>query len=67
VLILLSDGELNYPDQADPQAQNPLKPRQAAQLAANLGIPIYVIDTGGESAPGAQPDEKQTTCRRARD
>jgi Ca-activated chloride channel family protein len=56
VLILLSDGELNYPDQIDPE-RKPLKPRQSAQLAANLKIPIYVIDTGGELPPGAAPDE----------
>ncbi len=56
VLILLSDGELNYPDQIDPE-RKPLKPRQSAQLAANLNIPIYVIDTGGELPPGTMPDE----------
>ncbi len=57
VLILLSDGELNYPDQLDPKAK-PLKPRQAANLAGNLGIPIYVIDTGGDPAD-AKPEEKK--------
>jgi len=40
VIILLSDGEHNVPPPA-------LKPRQAAQLAANLHIPIYAIDAGG--------------------
>jgi Ca-activated chloride channel family protein len=40
VMILLSDGEHNVPPPA-------LTPRQAAQLAANQGIPIYVIDAGG--------------------
>jgi Ca-activated chloride channel homolog len=43
VLILLSDGEHNVPPPA-------LKPRQAAQLAANLRVPVYAVDTGGESA-----------------
>jgi Ca-activated chloride channel family protein len=33
-----------------------MKPREAAQLAANLGIRIYTIDTGGEPPPGASPD-----------
>ena len=33
-----------------------MKPREAAQLAANLGIRIYTIDTGGEPPPGAPPD-----------
>lgn len=47
VLILISDGELEYPDK-EAIERKPLKPRQAAQLAANLGIPIYVIDAGGE-------------------
>jgi len=49
VIILLSDGEHNVPPPA-------LKPRQAAQLAANLHIPIYAIDAGGE--PKA-PDEEE--------
>src|SRR5262245_59044750 len=40
-MILLSDGEHNVPPPA-------LKPRQAAQLAANLRIPIYVIDAAGD-------------------
>jgi Ca-activated chloride channel family protein len=46
VLILLSDGEHNY---LAPRSE--WTPRQAAQIAANLGIPIYAIDSGGE--PGA--------------
>ncbi len=50
VMILLSDGELTYPDSID-ESRKPLKPRQAAQLAANLKIPIYVIDTGGTVTP----------------
>ena len=39
VLILLSDGEHNVPLPA-------LTPRQAGQLAANLGVPVYTIDAG---------------------
>jgi Ca-activated chloride channel family protein len=46
VLVLLSDGEHNI-DLRD-EGRQPLKPRQAASLAANLGIPIYTIDAGGE-------------------
>ena len=61
VMILISDGELNYPDQLDPN-RKPLKPRQAAQLAANLGVPIYVIDTGG-TVP--EQDRKQRDEARA--
>jgi Ca-activated chloride channel family protein len=41
VLILLTDGEHNVPPPA-------LKPRQAAQLAGNLGVPIYVLDAGSD-------------------
>ncbi len=39
VMILLSDGEHNVPPPA-------LTPRQAAQLAANLGVTIHAIDAG---------------------
>jgi len=48
VMILLSDGEHNF-DLEEPR--KPLKPRQAAQLAAQRGITIYAIDTGGEPTP----------------
>jgi Ca-activated chloride channel homolog len=44
VLILLTDGEHNF-DRDDPD-RKPLRPLQAAQLAANLQIPIHTIDTG---------------------
>jgi len=56
VLILLSDGEHNV-DRDD--ENKPLKPRQAAQLAATLGIPIYAIDIGGDPAEGATEVERQ--------
>ncbi|MCS6851386.1 MAG: VWA domain-containing protein [Gemmataceae bacterium] len=49
VLVLLSDGEHNVPRPASGWT-----PRQAAQIAANLGVPIYTIDAGGpadESSP----------------
>jgi Ca-activated chloride channel homolog len=50
VMLLLTDGEHNVPPPA-------LKPRQAAQIAARLGVPIYTIDAGGESAGEAtSPD-----------
>jgi Ca-activated chloride channel family protein len=42
VIVLLSDGEHNVPPPA-------LTPRQAAQLSANKGIPIYTIDAGGDT------------------
>jgi Ca-activated chloride channel family protein len=34
-----------------------LTPRQAAQIAANRGIPIYTIDAGGPAAPDARPED----------
>jgi len=56
VLVFLTDGESNVPDK--------LKPRQAAQLAANLSVPIYAID-----ASPAQPKDKDEAAEaeRARD
>lgn len=50
-ILFLTDGDSNVPEPA-------LKPRQAAQLAANLKIPIYAIDAlsdaeAGEDAPKA--------------
>ncbi|MGH9677249.1 MAG: VWA domain-containing protein, partial [Candidatus Acidiferrum sp.] len=50
VLVLLTDGEHNV---ASPQSD--WKPRQAASLAASLGIPIYTIDTGGDTSPNMEP------------
>jgi len=44
IIVLLSDGEHNVPPPA-------LKPRQAAQLAAALHVPIYAIDAGGTLPP----------------
>ena len=51
-MILLSDGEHNVPPPA-------LTPRQAAQLAANQGIPIYTIDAGGVSGTPEGAEAKQ--------
>jgi Ca-activated chloride channel family protein len=56
VLILLSDGEHNVDRQGD---DAPLRPRQAAQLAANLGIRVYTIDAGGLPPPDAKPEERE--------
>jgi Ca-activated chloride channel family protein len=53
VLVLLSDGEHNISKEG---ARDPLKPKQAAQLAANLGIKVYTIDAGGDPPPGAAPE-----------
>lgn len=54
-VILLSDGESNF-DRVEKEG-SPLKPRQAAQLAANMNIRIYTIDTGGDPPAGAKKDE----------
>lgn len=50
VMVLLSDGEHNV---AEPRSG--FTPRQAAQIAGSLGIPIYTIDAGSDS--GASPLE----------
>jgi Ca-activated chloride channel family protein len=51
VLIFLTDGENNVPPPA-------LKPREAAQLAGNLDIPIYAIGAGPEFVP---PDKSESS------
>ncbi|MFO0798701.1 MAG: VWA domain-containing protein [Gemmataceae bacterium] len=53
VLVLLSDGEHNVSKEGD---RNPLTPRQAAQLAANLQVKVYTIDAGGTPPPAAAPE-----------
>jgi Ca-activated chloride channel family protein len=50
VLVLLTDGEHNVP-----QPRSDWTPRQAAQVAVSLGVPIYAIDAGGNPAPGREP------------
>jgi Ca-activated chloride channel homolog len=52
VLVLLSDGEHNVPGPS-------LTPRQAGQLAANRGVPIYAIDAGPPPAADATTEEAQ--------
>ena len=53
VLIVLSDGEHNIFKEGP---SDPLKPKQAAQLAANLGIRVYTIDAGGEPSAAMAPE-----------
>jgi Ca-activated chloride channel family protein len=48
VIVLLSDGEHNVPPPA-------LTPRRAAQLAANLKVPVYTIDVAGEADGDEEP------------
>lgn len=62
VLILLSDGEHNIMKEDTPGAKRAgidrtMKPREAAQLAYNLGIRVYTIDAGGDPPAGAKPEE----------
>jgi Ca-activated chloride channel family protein len=57
VLVLLTDGEHNVPPPA-------LTPRQAAQLAGNLGVPIHVIDAGPD--PEALPPTETTSIENRR-
>lgn len=61
VLILLSDGEHNVFKEDVPNAKRPgidrtMKPREAAQLAANLGVRVYTIDTASDLPSGAPPN-----------
>jgi Ca-activated chloride channel family protein len=49
VVVFLTDGESNVPEK--------LKPRQAAQLAANLGVPIYAIDASPTPKNAEEADE----------
>lgn len=55
VLILLSDGEHN----ATGGPEGPFTPVQAAQLAANLGVPVYTIECGGDPKADATDDQRQ--------
>lgn len=54
VIVFLTDGESNVPDK--------LRPRQSAQLAANLGVPIYAID----ASPEPKTPEETAEVERAR-
>src|SRR5262245_36618716 len=55
VLVLLTDGEHNVPEPA-------LKPRQAAQLAGNMGIPIYAIDAGSDLPADDRPGANEASA-----
>jgi Ca-activated chloride channel family protein len=54
VMVLLSDGEHNVP-----HPSSGFTPRQAAQVAANLGVRIYTIDAGSDRPAG--PDREKTS------
>jgi Ca-activated chloride channel family protein len=57
VLVLLSDGEHNVPH---PSSQ--FSPRQAAQLAARLGVKVHAIDAGSDVSPGREPGAPDDTA-----
>jgi Ca-activated chloride channel family protein len=65
VLVLLSDGEHNV----SPPPSG-LTPRQAAQVAGNLGVHVYCIDAGGDGSsvlePGARADTLANRAEGAR-
>lgn len=56
VMIFLSDGESNVPPPA-------LQPRQAAQLARNLSVPIYAIDAARPEEPNAPAVQAQENLK----
>jgi len=60
VMILLSDGQ-HVQSKDGPDAG--LWPRQAAQLAANLGYKIYTIDAGPDPDPTSPPDDERRQGR----
>lgn len=55
-IILISDGEHNVPVELDKEA---LKPRQAAQLAAAMGVRVHTIFLSGSSSDPARQAEQQ--------
>ncbi|HTU90997.1 MAG TPA: VWA domain-containing protein [Gemmataceae bacterium] len=60
VLVLLSDGEHNVP-----HPQSGWTPRQAAQVANGLHVPIYSIDAGGPGASTKEPASKEESVEHA--
>ncbi len=58
IVILLTDGEQTVVDNQS------LKPRQAAQLAGNLGVPVYTIDAGSDRPPTAAALEPTSAADR---
>jgi len=60
VLILLSDGQHVQSKEGKDAG---LWPKQAAQLAANLGYKIYTIDAGPEPDPASPADDERRQGR----
>jgi len=55
LIVFLTDGESNVP--------RGLRPRQAAQLAASLNVPVYALD----AAPDPEPDQDAGDAAKARE
>ncbi len=58
VLVLLTDGEHNVPN---PRSE--WTPRQAAQVAASLDVPIYTIDAGGSGTGSEEGEDRSPEVR----
>jgi Ca-activated chloride channel homolog len=58
VLVLLTDGEHNVPN---PRSE--WTPRQAAQIAASLDVPIYAIDAGGVGGASEEGEDSSPLVR----
>ncbi len=61
VLVLLSDGEHNVHT-----PRSDWTPRQAAQVAANLGVSVHAIDAGGELRAAADSTAAENRAAGAR-
>jgi Ca-activated chloride channel family protein len=62
VLVLLTDGEHN---QTSPPSG--LSPRQTAQLAGSLGVPVYAIDAGSDNPSEADAASRARAVETLRD
>ncbi len=61
-IVLISDGEHTVPAELEPEA---LKPRQAAQLAAALGIRVHTIFLAGAAGTDAEKKAEQERAEKA--
>jgi Ca-activated chloride channel homolog len=60
--VLLTDGEHNV---TSPQSR--YTPRQTAQLAVSLGVPIYAIDAGNDTPSEADAPSRAASVETMRD
>lgn len=61
VLVLLTDGEHNVPPRSE------WSPRQTAQLARSLGVPIYTIDAGSDDVAEVDRPNRERAAETLRD